>query len=153
MFNPDEPTPVIEPVSWLALRLWARFRRLYDYQRIIGGLPTSGQHDGGLRPVRISRIVGTVGRAEDFDRHFRPRRDDLLPRWKAVAQAIYAGITLPPVELIQVGELYFVVDGHHRISVLRHLGQSYVDAHVIEVQTPLDIRTTAEFRRIDRRNP
>jgi ParB-like chromosome segregation protein Spo0J len=40
------------------------------------------------------------------------------------------GVTLPPVELIQVGDTYFVVDGHHRISAARALKVDHIDATV-----------------------
>ncbi|NJN96473.1 MAG: hypothetical protein HC875_21390 [Anaerolineales bacterium] len=78
----------------------------------------------------LSQIRGSQGRCLDFDRHFYPRCDHLKSRWLAVATAQQMGAALPPVELIQVGEIYFVRDGHHRISVAKALGQLEINAQV-----------------------
>jgi hypothetical protein len=85
---------------------------------------------GGVRPVDLSGICGTLGRTADFDHHFLPQSDRARQRWVSVAMARYQDIPLPPVELIQVGECYFVKDGHHRISVAQALGETTIDAEV-----------------------
>ena len=85
----------------------------------------------GTRPVRISQIRGSEGRCQDFDQEFNPRSEKNLARWLSVAQAKLKGVVLPPVELIQVGEVFFVRDGHHRISVAHALGEEYIDAEII----------------------
>ena len=84
----------------------------------------------GQREVALDDIHGTEGRQNDFDDRFNPLSDRIRQRWQSVAKAFYEGISLPPVELIQVGEVYFVRDGHHRISVARALGQSTITAKV-----------------------
>jgi hypothetical protein len=81
-------------------------------------------------PVAINQIRGSVNRIYEFDRDFYPLTDDVAMRWLRIASMMLQGKTLPPVELICVGDVYFVIDGHHRLSVSRMLGHIYVDALV-----------------------
>ncbi len=99
-------------------------------------LPYYARHDAGLQLVRTSQIVGSAGRARDFDRAFRPLHNGTMQRWLSIDEAFYAGTSLPPVELIKVGAVYFVADGHHRVSVARFWRQEFIEAHVVEVVTP-----------------
>jgi hypothetical protein len=85
---------------------------------------------GGLQTIDIDQICGSMGRTGDFDRSFHPLDDRLRSRWISVAMARSQFTPLPPVSLVQVGDLYFVEDGHHRISVARALGESVIDAEV-----------------------
>lgn len=84
----------------------------------------------GIQTVAIERICGSEGRCTDFDAYFRPRRRENRGRWVSIAVARKMGVVLPPVDLIQVGDIFFVRDGHQRISVARALGQSDIDALV-----------------------
>lgn len=88
-------------------------------------------HYAGQRDVPLNEICGTEGRPNDFDDRFHPLSDRTRQRWMSVARANEQGINLPPVELIQVGHVYFVRDGHHRISVARTFGQTTITAKVI----------------------
>ena len=81
------------------------------------GRCVTGVHGAGLQTVEIRRIVGSEGRSRDFDRRFLPLRKYTRERWISVAVARETGICLPPVTLIQMGDRYYVRDGHHRISV------------------------------------
>ena len=85
---------------------------------------------GGMRVIAVDAIHGTLNRADDFDYDFRPLRISDYGRWSKVATAMMNGIDLPPIEVVQVGDDYFVKDGHHRISVARALGFLYLDAMV-----------------------
>jgi hypothetical protein len=100
-----------------------------------------GRYSAGSQTVALKQIKGSVstGREQDYDLDFYPLQEHDRERWKNVAVVWQAGLSLPPVELIQVGELYFVRDGHHRVSVARALGQSYIDAVVTvwQVAEPL----------------
>jgi hypothetical protein len=87
--------------------------------------------DVGQRTVPIAQIRGSEGRAGDFDRDFNPIKDHTRQRWLGIAAAREQGKTLPPVSLVQVGDLYFVKDGHHRISVARAFGQEAIEAKVV----------------------
>jgi hypothetical protein len=88
------------------------------------------RHDAGLRTVRIDQICGSSGRCYDFDRRFRPLQHHSERRWLSVARARQEGKSLPPVELVQVAEAYYCLDGHHRISVARAFGQPEIEATV-----------------------
>ncbi|GAP09454.1 hypothetical protein BECAL_00598 [Bellilinea caldifistulae] len=90
----------------------------------------SNRHYGGIRAVLIEQIHGTLGRSEDFDDQFNPLDDRSRDRWVASAMLRFQGQPLDAVKLIQVGDRYFVEDGHHRISVAHALGQAVVDAEV-----------------------
>lgn len=109
-------------------------RSLLDLTTEVSGRKIRGQHDGGFQTVPINRIKGSEGRTGDFDRDFNPIQTRTMERWVSVAVAQSSGRTLPVVELIQLGEDYFVRDGHHRISVARAFGEDYIDAKVIVME-------------------
>src|SRR3954453_13204537 len=110
---------------------------ILPFEEVVDALGRAGQVDRGLQVVALEAIVGTVDRAADFDRGFRPTTTRLRSRWERIAAAQRRGEALPPISLFQVGELYFVPDGHHRVSVAKSLGRSDIDAYVIEVKTRL----------------
>lgn len=85
--------------------------------------------------VPVDSIVGTQARDGDFDREFRPRSARVRERWLGVASAVRSGAELPPVELVGLGAMYFVRDGHHRVSVARALGWSTITARVQRICT------------------
>jgi hypothetical protein len=95
--------------------------------------------DAGMRTVPVDKIRGSEGRACDFDCDFNPLGDHNKERWLRVAAARQQGKALPPVALVRVGDLYFVRDGHHRVSVARALGQLSIEAQVMvwQVEGPL----------------
>ena len=102
-------------------------------------LNVRGQRHLGLRQVPLEQIVGSEGRYSDFDRRFAPLRDNTKFRWLNIDRAYYQENHRPAVDLYKVGEIYFVKDGNHRISVARQRGQAEIDALVIEliVDVPL----------------
>jgi hypothetical protein len=112
--------------------------RLLDLDVVTPG-QVRGRRYAGIQSVAISQIRGSMGRTGDFDRSFHPLEDRLRSRWISVAMARSQYVPLPPVSLVQVGGLYFVEDGHHRISVARALGESVIDAEVTvwDVHGPL----------------
>ena len=113
-------------------RVWSaltgRSRHLLDLWTVRASVRPS--HYAGIRAVPIRQIRGSEGRCEDFDADFWPLQLHNRGRWLRVAMAQQGGTPLPPVELIQVGDVYFVRDGHHRISVARAMGQAFIDAQV-----------------------
>jgi hypothetical protein len=86
----------------------------------------------GLRDVKVSKIVGSVGRPEAFDRSFMPTRRSLAERWKRVDRAFHRGLDLPALRLYKMGDAYFVEDGNHRVSVARYQGVETIEADVTE---------------------
>ena len=91
----------------------------------------------GTRVVEVDQIVGSVGRWRDFDRSFLPARASIGERWKRIDRAFQRGEDLPPVELYEIGDAYFVVDGHHRVSVARYHDVPTLDAAVAEFHPKL----------------
>jgi hypothetical protein len=108
---------------------------LPEYSQVIRERAFTNQRDLGVQIVPVNRIVGTVGRGRDFDRGFRPRREDMRERWMRIQRLFERQGQFPVLELYKLGDLYFVVDGHHRVSVARANHVSYVDARVVEIHT------------------
>lgn len=105
-------------------------RRLLDLSEIERTCRVEARTYAGLRTVPIEQIRGSEGRCTDFDRDFHPLQDHCRCRWLRVAAAHEQDKVLPPVVLVQVVDVYFVRDGHHRISVARALGQLDIEAEV-----------------------
>lgn len=120
---------------WLALRgrLGEQCNDLVPTRRVLDQVDLGSGRDLGRQTVPLERIVGSRGRAADFDLAFRPRRDGLQRRWLSIARARYQNKELPPVRLLKIGRAYFVEDGNHRVSVAQALGQETIDAFVLEI--------------------
>jgi hypothetical protein len=108
---------------------------MLPFEEVVEALGRTGQRDLGLEIVPLDAIVGTVDRGVDFDRAMRPTSARLRSRWERIASAQRRGEALPPVSLYKIGDLYFIRDGHHRVSVAKSLGRSDIDAYVTEVDT------------------
>jgi hypothetical protein len=106
--------------------------RLDDALHALGKNADMGRHHA---EVPLANVVGTVDRSGDFDQNFRLLNRSLYDRWRRMANALESGFEPPPVELIQLGELYFVGDGHHRVSVARELGRVVITARVRRICT------------------
>jgi hypothetical protein len=115
-------------IRWSALT--GRSRCLLALEEILEGSMVAHGEQAETRQVPMCQIRGSEGRCSDFDRGFNPLQDHNRVRWLRVAAARQRGRSLPPVELVQVGDFYFVRDGHHRISVARALGYTTVEAAV-----------------------
>ena len=86
----------------------------------------------GVRPIEVSKIVGTAGRNSDFDKDFLPRRQDVRERWRRIERA-YPDGGFPPIVVYKLGDSYFVVDGHHRVAICRQQKIDFIDAEVTEL--------------------
>ncbi|MBI4730993.1 MAG: transcriptional regulator, partial [Chloroflexi bacterium] len=98
-------------------------RNLLSYDEVKEKLRIGGPVYRGVRVVPIEKIAGSLNRYHQFDRAFMPLEDQIANRWQSIDRAFYQDVSLPPVVLYKVGEVYFVVDGHHRVSVAREQGQ------------------------------
>jgi hypothetical protein len=114
----------------LGATLTGRSCHLLNLAEVEANVVVGNRYSAGVQEVPIRQIRGSQGRCIDFDRNFYPLQDHLKSRWLRVAIARQLGLALPPVELIQVGDIYFVRDGHHRISVAKALGQLEINAEV-----------------------
>jgi hypothetical protein len=102
-------------------------------------LRPKGEVYRGMREVPINLIVGSEGRYSDFNRFFQPKSDFLRARWQSVDEAALGHITLPPISLYEIGGVYFVRDGNHRVSVARMQGAEMIDAEVISLTSEIQI--------------
>jgi hypothetical protein len=123
-------------------RLANRLRRepsdvnvILPFEEVVESLGRRGERYVGLQTIELDSIVGTVDRAREFDRRFLPTSERVRPRWERLATAQRKGAEIPPIEVYRIGELHFVKDGHHRVSVARALGYKDIDAYVTEVLT------------------
>lgn len=132
----------------LLAHLTGRPSDLLPFERVREQLKLRHLVDRGVLEVPLDRIVGSVGREREFNRAFLPREEALRERWKQVEGLAEGPQGLPAVELYQVGDAYFVVDGHHRISVARALGSPAIEARVKEFPTPVRLRPDASIEEI-----
>jgi hypothetical protein len=125
-------------------RLWARLTKSCFCLRELDETAQSGCVEGrryaGLQTVSIDQIKGTEGKADEFDAEFNPTQERSRSRWIGIAQLRIRGRELPPIELTELDGVYYVRDGHHRISVSRAMGQAFIEA---EVTTMVLCRNTA----------
>ncbi len=94
----------------------------------------------GMQTIPIDRIVGSEGRYQDFDSHFLPKSRNLKERWERVDSAHLSDTVLPPIQLYEIGGLYFVRDGNHRVSVAKAQGVGYIDAEVISLKSEITLK-------------
>ena len=117
---------------------------LLSYDEVKEKLRIGGPVYRGIKTIRVNQIAGSLNRYHEFDRAFLPREDQLASRWQSVDRAFYHEINQPPVVLYKVGDVYFVVDGHHRVSVAREKGQEFIEAEVLECSTRVNL--TADIK-------
>ena len=122
-------------------RLAARLRRADDvnhilpFEEVAQALGRVGERRLGEQLISLDSIVGTVDRSREFDRAFRPTSPRVRERWQRINLAQRRGEAMPPIDVYRVGEMHFVKDGHHRVSVARALGDDTIEARVREIST------------------
>ncbi len=134
-------------------RLWAALQRrpnqLLAYDEVRKHLHSGGPVYRGLQTVAISKIAGSVNRYRDFDRTFLPSQAKTEDRWESIGRAHFEQVNLPPVQLYKIGDVYFVADGNHRVSVARELGQEFIDAEVREVRVRVPLTAEVDPRDLE----
>jgi nucleotide-binding universal stress UspA family protein len=120
-------------------RLTGKSADLLSYEEVRQKLKVRSSGKQELKEVPLDAIVGSVGRYADFTRSFLPRQDSDEERWARVKVAVTDLSGLPPVKVYQVGEAYFVLDGHHRVSVARQFGATHIQAYVTEIRTKVSL--------------
>ena len=119
-------------------RLGRKPSRLLSFEKVRRSIAEGSLLPRTLRNIPMEAIVGSVGRYEDFNRQFLPRQEAQLGRWARVRMAFeYSG--LPAIEVYQIGKVYFVLDGHHRVSVARQLGAKEIEAYVTEIPSKVPL--------------
>jgi hypothetical protein len=109
--------------------------RIVPLDEVVCPLGWRGERQLGLQTIAVDTIIGTVDSRRDFDRRFRPTSGRVRHRWERLALAQRRGEPIPPIEVYRVGNLHFVNDGHHRVSVAAATGQREIDAYVTGVLT------------------
>jgi hypothetical protein len=112
---------------------------LMSFDQVQDKLQLNHVHYLDLQDVRLDLIAGSVGRYTDFTRAFFPRKDHLQERWQRIDELVASGRALPPIELYKVGQVYFVRDGNHRVSVARQRGLTTLRAKVWEYETDVPL--------------
>jgi hypothetical protein len=110
-------------------------RRILVLDEVVAPLGWRGEHYLGLQTIPLDTVAGTVDSRRDFDRKFRPTSNRVRQRWERLDLAQRRGVSLPPIDVYRVGDLHFVMDGHHRVSVAIATGHTTIEAHVTEVLT------------------
>jgi hypothetical protein len=125
-------------------RLAQRLRREPDdvnlilpFDEVVAALGRRGERRLGLQTIALDTIVGTVDSSRDFDRRFRPTSGRVRERWERLALAQRRGEPIPPIDVYRIGDMHFVEDGHHRVSIAMATGATTIDAYVTEVLTQL----------------
>jgi hypothetical protein len=128
-------------------RLAQRLRREPDdvnlilpFDEVVAALGRRGERSLGLQTIKLDSVVGTVDSSRDFDRRFRPTSSRVRERWERLALAQRRGEAIPPIDVYRIGDLHFVIDGHHRVSIALATGQTTIDAYVTEILTSLPVR-------------
>jgi hypothetical protein len=125
-------------------RLAQRLRREPDdvnlilpFDEVVAALGRTGERPLGLQTIQLDTVVGTVDSLRDFDRRFRPTSSRVRERWERLALAERRGESIPPIDVYRIGELHFVKDGHHRVSIALAARRKTIDAYVTEILTAI----------------
>lgn len=110
---------------------------ILPFDEVVAALGKTGERPLGLATIRVETIVGSVDRTREFDRFFRPVTTHTRERWKRLATAQRRGESVPPIDVYRVGNMHFVIDGHHRVSVAVAMRMATIDAYVTEITTML----------------
>jgi len=116
-------------------RITGKSTELLSFEEVRSKLHTRESSRRELRDIPLDAIVGSVGRYTDFTRDFLPRQEISKDRWARIMAKTQDLEGLPPIDVYQIGEAYFVQDGNHRVSVAREMGADHIQAYVTELQT------------------
>ncbi|WP_217361749.1 ParB N-terminal domain-containing protein [Aeromicrobium stalagmiti] len=122
-----------------------------SFDEVVDALGRRAEHYVGTKVIPLDAIVGSVDKVRDFDRRFRPTSAVSRQRWERLARASRTGEVIPPIDVYQIGDYYFVRDGHHRVSVARSLGVTLIEARITAIDTLLtpvgiDSRSALELK-------
>ncbi|MEN8171567.1 MAG: universal stress protein [Chloroflexota bacterium] len=124
-----------EIMGWLT----GHSNKLLSFEDARQRLKASGEETRGLQHIPLNAIIGSVGRYSDFTRNFLPRSNAQAGRWARVKSVLRDLDDMPPIQVYQIGEAYFVLDGNHRVSIARQRNASHIQAHVTEIHTKVPL--------------
>ena len=127
-------------IQEVVARVTGRSNQLLSYDDVAKKLRLQQRTERGIHNIPLDAIVGSVGRYTDFTRTFLPLQDSDRERWVSVKAAMKGDAGLPAIEVYKVGEVYFVLDGNHRVSIARQEGLKSIEAHVVEFKTDVKLK-------------
>jgi hypothetical protein len=119
---------------------------ILPFEEVVAALGRRGERRLGQQAIDLNSIVGTVDRQREFDRRFRPTSTRVRTRWERIAAAQRRGEAMPPIDVYRIGDVHFVKDGHHRVSVARALGHRDINAYVTEIVTEVGAERAITLR-------
>jgi uncharacterized protein (TIGR00730 family) len=122
---------------------------LLSFDEVRHKLKIHGQHYAGLQTIPLTAIAGTVGRYQEFNRAFLPTQEFVRERWMGVYAAVHSPSGYPPIDVYKIGDVYFVRDGHNRVSVLKELGATTIEATVTELETAVPLSADVGDEELD----
>lgn len=122
-------------------------RELLSFYDVKSLIKTRSESYKGMQVVKIEDIAGSEGRYHDFNKAFLPKKEHLRKRWESIDKAYITDVILPPIKLYKIGQVYFVRDGNHRVSVAKAQGMYSIDAEVTELTT--SIKITSSMSRLE----
>ncbi len=126
-------------------RLTGHSDALIPFEEARKQLNASGEEARGLQDIPIKAIIGSVGRYADFNRNFLPRSSSRSSRWATVKASLRDLDVMPPIQVYQIGEAYFVLDGNHRVSIARERNATHIRAYVTEIHTKVPLTPETDF--------
>ena len=120
-------------------RLKGESAELLCYDDVHQAVKAKDARSGGLQDIPLDAIVGSTGRCKDFTRSFLPLLDEDEQRWAGVEVAATSLAGLPPIDVYKIGDVYFVKDGNHRVSLARQLKATRIQAYVTELHTKVPV--------------
>lgn len=133
-------TKAFRQARWRAdlqkLRAWitGQSTELLCYYEVRELLQQEAEFAVSRQEIPLASIVGSVDRCTDYTPGFLPLNDSDQERWTGVKRAFASGRALPPIQVYRTGDVYFVIDGNHRVSVARQLGRTHIEAHVVHIR-------------------
>jgi uncharacterized protein (TIGR00725 family) len=122
---------------------------LLSFEHVRDKLKVRGQHYLGVQTIPLDKIAGSTGRYQEFNRAFLPTQGFIRERWKRVYEVAHGPTGFPPIDVYKIGDVYFVRDGHHRVSVLKELGATTIEATVTELDTPIPLSADVDEEALD----
>lgn len=120
---------------------------LLSFNELRARLHLFQQSYAGLRTIEVARIVGTVDRSDDFDQDFLPRTPQTRERWERLERA-FPTLGFPPISVYQVNDVFFVIDGNHRVALAKQKGAEFIDAEVTQIHTDIEIDENIDFEKM-----
>jgi hypothetical protein len=121
-----------------------RSRPLLSLDEVSRRLRAFEQTYVGIRPIRVADVVGTLGRDDDFDANFLPKRSKIMERWQKVEER-YPESDFPPIVVYELDGRHFVVDGHHRVAIARSRGTEFIDAEITQLRSRVPLPPDADL--------